>query len=133
MALPLARVTIQREKEQRLRALWTMHDAIGWYKDAADGGRFQTRVDTNGYHPDLDTLVKGVEVLHAKRMRFLRSISIDHMPNSADWVCGRCRTIQTRFDGKITSTASDVVEKSAQVAKVSGRELNPSFSAKFLD
>jgi prepilin-type N-terminal cleavage/methylation domain-containing protein len=35
MALPLARLTIQREKEKRLRhALWEMRDAIDRYKDA---------------------------------------------------------------------------------------------------
>ena len=39
MALPLARVTIQREKEKELRkALWEMRDAIDRYKDAADRG-----------------------------------------------------------------------------------------------
>src|SRR5580658_4508007 len=37
MALPLARITIQREKEKELRrALWEMRDAIDRYKDAAD-------------------------------------------------------------------------------------------------
>ena len=37
MALPLARVTIQREKEKELRqALWEMRDAIDRYKDAAE-------------------------------------------------------------------------------------------------
>jgi general secretion pathway protein G len=35
MALPLARLTIQREKEKELRrALWKMRDAIDKYKDA---------------------------------------------------------------------------------------------------
>ena len=62
MALPLARVTIQREKEKQLRqALWEMRDAIDRYKDAADRQMFQTKVDSMGYPPDLDTLVKGVE------------------------------------------------------------------------
>jgi len=41
MALPLARVTIKREKEKQLRqALWEMRDAIDRYKDAADRGMF---------------------------------------------------------------------------------------------
>src|SRR5215813_15226489 len=62
MALPLARVTIKREKEKQLRqALWEMRDAIDRYKEAADRGMFQTKVDTQNYPPDLDTLVKGVE------------------------------------------------------------------------
>jgi general secretion pathway protein G len=59
MALPLARVTIQREKETRLRrALWEMRDAIDGYKDAPDRGSFQIKADSNGYPPDLDTLVR---------------------------------------------------------------------------
>jgi general secretion pathway protein G len=37
MALPLARVTIKREKEKELRhALWEMRAAIDRYKDQAD-------------------------------------------------------------------------------------------------
>ena len=45
MALPLARVTIQREKEKRLhQALWEMRDAIDRYKDMADRGMFQTPI-----------------------------------------------------------------------------------------
>lgn len=73
MALPLARITIQREREKRLRhALWEMRDAIDRYKDAADRGAFQIKVDTFGYPPDLDTLVKGVEAQGGKRLRYLR-------------------------------------------------------------
>ncbi len=86
MALPLARVTIQREKEERLRrALWEMRDAIDRYKDAADRGAFQTKVDTNGYPPDLDTLFKGVEAQGGKKLRFLRSIPVDPITNSKEW------------------------------------------------
>ena len=86
MALPLARITIQREKEKRLRhALWEMRDAIDRYKDAADRGAFQTKVDTFGYPPDLDTLVKGVEAQGGKKLRYLRSIPIDPMTNSKEW------------------------------------------------
>ena len=53
MALPLARITIQREKEKELRkALWDMRDAIDRYKDAADLNMFQTKVDAQHYPPD---------------------------------------------------------------------------------
>jgi general secretion pathway protein G len=86
MALPLARVTIQRERERQLRAaLWEMRDAIDRYKDAADRNAFQTKVDSQGYPPDLDTLVKGVEISGGKKLRFLRSIPKDPMTNSTDW------------------------------------------------
>ena len=86
MALPLARVTIQREKEKRLRqALWEMRDAIDRYKDAADRGMFQTKVDSMNYPPDLDELVKGIEGQAGKKYRFLRSIPTDPMTNSKEW------------------------------------------------
>jgi general secretion pathway protein G len=86
MALPLARVTTQREKERHLRrALWELRDAIDMYKLAADRGAFQIKVDSNGYPPDLDTLVKGVEIQGGKKIRFLRSIPTDPMTNSKEW------------------------------------------------
>jgi len=86
MALPLARVTIQREKEKRLRqALWEMRDAIDRYKEAADRGMFQTKVDSQSYPPDLDELVKGIEGQAGKKFRFLRSIPTDPMTNSKEW------------------------------------------------
>jgi general secretion pathway protein G len=86
MALPLARVTIQREREKELRkALWEMRDAIDRYKDAAEQGKFQTKVDTQNYPPDLETLVKGVESQGGKKIRFLRSIPVDPMTKSTEW------------------------------------------------
>jgi general secretion pathway protein G len=86
MALPLARVTIQREREKQLRkALWEMRDAIDRYKEAADRNMFQTKVDSDKYPPDLETLVKGVEAQGGKKMRFLRSIPVDPMTKSTEW------------------------------------------------
>jgi general secretion pathway protein G len=86
MALPLARVTIQREKEKELReALWQMRDAIDRYKDAAEQGKFQTKVESQNYPPDLETLVKGVEAQGGKKIRFLRSIPRDPMTKSTEW------------------------------------------------
>jgi len=86
MALPLARVTIQREREKQLRtALWEMRDAIDRYKDATDKQMFQIKLDSGGYPPDLETLVKGVEAQGGKKIRFLRSIPIDPMTKSKEW------------------------------------------------
>jgi len=80
MALPLARVTIQREREKELRHdLWEMRDSIDRYKEAADRQMFQTKVDSQNYPPDLETLVKGVEIAGGKKLRFLRSIPKDPM------------------------------------------------------
>ena len=85
MAIPLARLTIQRDKERQLRAaLWDMRDAIDRYKDAADRGGFQTKVDSQNYPPDLETLVKGVDV-QGKKVRFLRKIPTDPMTGTTEW------------------------------------------------
>jgi general secretion pathway protein G len=86
MALPLARITIQREKEKELhKALWDMRDAIDRYKDAADRNMFVTKVDSGGYPPTLDELVKGIEAQGGKKIRFLRSIPTDPMTKSKEW------------------------------------------------
>jgi len=84
-AIPIARVRIKREKERELRRdLWEMRDAIDRYKDAADRGAFQIKLGTDGYPPDLDTLVNGVDV-QGKKVRFLRRIPVDPMTGNTDW------------------------------------------------
>jgi general secretion pathway protein G len=84
-AIPLARFKVKRENERQLRReLWSMRDAIDHYKDAADKGAFQTKVDSQNYPPDLDTLVTGVDV-QGKKLRFLRSIPVDPMTGKAEW------------------------------------------------
>jgi len=85
MAVPLLRSTIQRERERELHDyLWMMRDAIDRYKDAADRGAFQTKVGSEGYPPDLETLVTGVDV-GGKKLKFLRKIPIDPMTGQAEW------------------------------------------------
>jgi general secretion pathway protein G len=85
MVVPLARLSITREKERMLRSdLWDMRDAIDRYKDAADRGGFQTKVDSQNYPPDLETLVKGVDV-NGKKIRFLRKIPVDPMTGTTEW------------------------------------------------
>src|SRR5712671_2585145 len=84
-AVPLARTTVRREKERELRRdLWEMRDAIDRYKDAADRGAFQIKVGSEGYPPDLDTLVKGVDV-GGKKLKFLRRIPTDPLTGDTDW------------------------------------------------
>jgi general secretion pathway protein G len=84
-AAPIARYKVKRDKERELRYdLWTMRDAIDKYKDAADKGAFQTKVDSQNYPPDLETLVNGVDV-QGKKVRFLRHIPIDPMTGKAEW------------------------------------------------
>ena len=84
-AMPVLRLTAKREKERELRRdLWEMRAAIDRYKDAADRNAFQIKVGTEGYPPDLDTLVKGVDV-QGKKLKFLRRIPIDPMTGNDDW------------------------------------------------
>jgi len=86
MVLPLARITIQREREKELRHdLWEMRDAIDRYKEAADQNKFQTKVDSMNYPPSLEELAKGVEAQGGKKIRFLRSIPVDPMTKSKEW------------------------------------------------
>jgi len=90
--LPLARVTIQRQREVELhRVLREMRNAIDRYKDAADQGLIggpDLKAGAEGYPPDLDTLVDGVTVANdasGRKLKFLRRIPIDPMTKSAEW------------------------------------------------
>jgi general secretion pathway protein G len=84
-AVPVARFKVKRDRERELhRDLWEMRDAIDHYKDAADRGAFQTKVDSQNYPPDLETLVNGVDV-QGKKVRFLRRIPVDPMTGKAEW------------------------------------------------
>ncbi|PYV93377.1 MAG: general secretion pathway protein GspG [Acidobacteria bacterium] len=85
LAVPMARISIKRERERELRRdLWELRDAIDRYKDAADRGGFQIKVGSEGYPPDLDTLVNGVDV-GGKKLRFLRKIPTDPMTGNTEW------------------------------------------------
>jgi len=84
-AVPVARFQVKRQNERMLRYdLWMMRDAIDKYKDAADKNAFQVKVDSQGYPPDLQTLVDGVEV-QTKKVKFLRHIPLDPMTGKDDW------------------------------------------------
>ena len=84
----IARTTVKRQKEAELRrALREMRTAIDRYKDAADRNLFRVEVGTEGYPPDLETLVKGVQIGPSgeRRLRFLRKIPMDPMTGRAEW------------------------------------------------
>jgi general secretion pathway protein G len=84
-AIPIAKFQVKRTKERELRRdLWELRDAIDRYKDAADKGAFMTKADSINYPPDLDTLVKGVDV-QDKKVKFLRRIPIDPMMGTTEW------------------------------------------------
>lgn len=63
-AMPVARYTVKRQKEAELhRELREIRDAIDRYKDAADRNLVRVEAGTEGYPPDLDVLVKGVDLV----------------------------------------------------------------------
>ena len=85
MLLPMARINAKRDQERELRRdLWEMRSAIDRYKDLADKNSFQTKVDSFGYPPDLDTLVKGQDV-HGVKIKFLRRLPVDPMTGKDEW------------------------------------------------
>jgi general secretion pathway protein G len=90
--LPLARVTIQRQREVELRrTLRELRVAIDRYKDAADQGMIGSvdiKAGSEGYPPDLETLVEGVRMANdasGRKLKFLRRIPVDPMTKSAEW------------------------------------------------
>ena len=80
---------MRRNQERDLRiVLREIRTAIDRYKDAADLGMVQVELGTEGYPPDLETMVEGVSLLNSpddKKLRVLRRIPIDPMTNSTDW------------------------------------------------
>jgi general secretion pathway protein G len=114
-ALPLARNEVKRENERQLRQdLWMMRDAIDRYKDAADKGAFTIKLGSEGYPPDLDTLVTGVD-LAGKKLKFIRRIPVDPMTGKAEW---GMRSMQDDKDSSSWGGQSvfDVYTKSDQTA-----------------
>jgi general secretion pathway protein G len=90
--MPLAKVAVQREREVELhRALREMRTAIDKYKDAVDNGLIgsvDVKVGSEGYPPDLDTLVEGVTVANdasGRKLKFLRRIPMDPITHSTEW------------------------------------------------
>lgn len=102
--MPLAKVAVKREKEIELRRnLRMLREAIDAYKKLADEKRIEVEEDSEGYPPDLETLVEGVELMAAaasapgsqpaapktsedkKIIKFLRRVPRDPMTDSTDW------------------------------------------------
>ena len=91
-AMPLARVTNQRQKEAELRrSLREMRSAIDKFKDAVDSGLIPTtelKPGSEGYPPDLETLVDGVSAANdasGRKLKYLRRIPIDPMTSGTEW------------------------------------------------
>jgi len=116
-ALPVFKLTVIRAKEAELRRdLREMRNAIDRYKDAADMNLVRVQVGSEGYPPDLETLVKGVEYgPTAHKRRFLRRIPVDPITGHAEW---GLRSIQDDPDANSWggSNVFDVHSKSTATA-----------------
>jgi general secretion pathway protein G len=91
-ALPLARVSMRRQKEVELRrSLREMRTAIDDFKRWADAQRISTidvNIGSENYPPSLEILVEGVPFANdpsGRKKKFLRRIPIDPMTGAADW------------------------------------------------
>jgi general secretion pathway protein G len=118
IALPLARVQIQRTKEVDLRRdLREMREAIDRYKDFADRGMIAVKVDTFGYPPDLQTLVDGVTLkgTATAKYKFLRKMPVDPLTDTPEW---GTRSMQDDPDSRSWGGQNvfDVYSKSAGTA-----------------
>ena len=90
--MPLAKVTIQRQREAELRrSLREMRTAIDKFKDLADAGVIapsEIKAGSENYPPSLETLVEGVTKNNdatGVKLKFLRRIPIDPITRSTEW------------------------------------------------
>lgn len=82
MAMPMAEVVAQREREQELkRALWEIRDAIDVYRKARESGALSAESGTSPYPPSLEALTQlGFDArvdTKGQPLRFLRRIPRD--------------------------------------------------------
>jgi len=122
-AIPLAKTAVKREKEIELRRnLRIIRTAIDVYKKLADEKKIDYEEDTEGYPPNLEMLVKGVELVSSeserdkgKIVKFLRRIPKDPMTDSYEW---GLRSYQDEPDSTVWGEENvyDVYTKSPGVA-----------------
>jgi len=125
-ALPIARYTIIHKKEELLRyQLRQMKDAIDRYKDLADSNKIRVEVGSEGYPPDLETLVKGVKLGAGddKKIRFLRRVPVDPMTGQSDWGL-RCVSDDPDSTSWCGKNVFDVYSKSQATASDGTRYAN---------
>ena len=87
-ALPIARYSLLRKKEEALRyQLLSIREAIDRYKDATEHQQIKMEIGSSGFPPDLGSLAKEIPLgLNGdKKIRFLRKVPIDPMTGRADW------------------------------------------------
>lgn len=91
-ALPIARVSIRRQREAELKNdLRIMRAAIDKFKDYADVGRIpptELQAGSENYPASLQQLVDGVPIANdasGRKLKLLRRIPIDPITNTQDW------------------------------------------------
>jgi len=91
-AMPLARVSMKRQKEAQLKYnLKEVREAIDTFHDWAERGaiaQFELAAGNDNYPTSLDILVQGVTLANdatGKKKKFLRRIPIDPMTGRAEW------------------------------------------------
>ncbi len=91
VALPLSRVTRQRQKEIELRrALREIRTAVDRFKDGVDRGQIggtDVKLGSEGYPESLETLVEGVNQVGRPgfKLKFIRRIPEDPFSGKAEW------------------------------------------------
>ncbi|MEO8430319.1 MAG: type II secretion system protein [Acidobacteriota bacterium] len=88
MVIPVVRYTVKRQNELELKfQLRMMRDAIDKYKSMSDSGLIPPQLGSEGYPPDLETLVDGAKVVGQidKKAKFLRRIPVDPMTRKPEW------------------------------------------------
>ncbi|MBV8200215.1 MAG: prepilin-type N-terminal cleavage/methylation domain-containing protein [Acidobacteria bacterium] len=88
LAMPVVKYTAKRSKEMELRGdLRDMRAAIDQYKRFSDQGLLPVELGSEGYPKDLDSLVKGVELVGQidRKMKFMRRIPVDPMTGKKQW------------------------------------------------
>lgn len=119
--LPLARVTATRRKEVELRrALRDIRTALDRYNaSVAQGliGGTDVKIGSDGFPPDLETLVKGVKQVGTvdRKLKFLRRIPVDPFTGQADWGL-RCFQDDADATSWCGENVWDVFPKNAGVA-----------------
>jgi len=118
MAIPVAKYSIKRQNEMELKYdLRLLRDALDKYKQYSDTGQIQVQLGSEGYPPDLKTLVDGVALVGQlnKKQKFLRRIPIDPMtkkewgqrsyqdePDSTSWGGQNVYDVFTTSDARAT-------------------------------
>ena len=114
--MPVASVAYKRQKDIELRrVLREIRTAIDEYKKHVDAGQIggtDVRLGSEGYPPELETLVKGVSLVGRvdTKKKFLRRIPKDPMAGSTEWGL-RCYQDEPDSESWCGSNVYDVYSK----------------------